>query len=164
MVGMTPTDLQTLLLSVSRARAEQVGAPVSCSVGARIDSLRPSVADPRRLAGVGCHISGSTCPQNSGIAARPSRSARQLRGDRDTSIRTGSCRRYAVPRSSAINECAGDRGRIPKSAEPIEDVHLAACHRVLRGQRFTEPSAAAHFETARVGFQRARPWRPPHRI
>ena len=71
MVGMTPTDLQTLLLSVSRARAEQVGAPRLMQRWREDRFVRPSVADPRRLAELDAHLWQRLPSEFEGIVLAP---------------------------------------------------------------------------------------------
>ena len=56
MVGMAPTDLQTLLLSVSRARAEQVAASRLMQRWREDRFVRPSATDPRQLAELDAYL------------------------------------------------------------------------------------------------------------
>ena len=145
MVGMTPTDLQTLLLSVSRARAEQVRAPRLMQRWREDRFVRPSVADPRRLAELDAHLWQHLPSEFEGVVLAPVAPLGSCvaTADVDQNRIVSTVRGSEVvsdPTNVLAIEAAYRRRRID------EDVHLAACHRVLRGQRFTDPSAGAHFE------------------
>ena len=145
MVGMTPTDLQTLLLSVSRARAEQVGASRLMQRWREDRFVRPSVADPRRLAELDAHLWHHLPSEFEGLVLAPvaplGSCAATADVDQNRIVSTVRGSEVVSDPTNVLAIEAADRRR-----RTDEDVHLAACHRVLRGQLFTEPSARAHFE------------------
>jgi hypothetical protein len=55
-VEMTPTDLQTLLLSVAQTRARQVDVARLMRQWTEDRFVRPAAADPRRLAALDCCV------------------------------------------------------------------------------------------------------------
>jgi hypothetical protein len=145
MIGMTPTDLQTLLLSVSRARARQVGTARLMRRWGEDRFVRPAVADPRRLAELNAHLWRSLPTEFEGIVLAPvsplGTCAAVAAVDQNRIVSTVRGSEVVSDPTNVLAIAAADRRR-----RTGDDVHLATCHRVLRGQRFSDPSAAAHFE------------------
>jgi hypothetical protein len=145
LAGLPATDLQTLLLSVAHDRAHSV-RPADVLRRWREDRfVRPATADPRRLAVVearlwellpaefeGVELS-PVAPLGTCVAVGPVSQNRIVSTMRSAEVVSDSTNALAV-------EAADRRSRQPATGE----VHLAACHRQLRAQRF-EPGMAAHF-------------------
>ncbi len=142
--GLTPTDLNSLLLDVARARATRV-TPARLVERWRDDRfVRPAAADPRRLAQatarlwellppsvVGLELSPVT-PLGTCSAVAPVDQHRIVSTVRGTEVV-----------SDPTNVLALEAARRRRSGEPRVD--LAAAHRVLRGQVFHDPEAYSHF-------------------
>ena len=129
MVGMTPTDLQTLLLSVSRARAERVGASRLMQRWREDRFVRPAVADPRRLAELDAHLWHHLPSEFEGLVLAPVAplGSCAVTADVDQNRIVSTVRGSEVvsdPTNVLAIEAAVRRRRTD------EDVHLAACHRV----------------------------------
>jgi hypothetical protein len=143
--GMTPTDLQTLLLSVSRARARQVGTARLMRRWAEDRFVRPSVTDPRQLAELTAQLWRRLSTEFEGIVLAPvsplGTCAAVAGVDQNRIVSTVRGSEVVSDPTNVLAIAAADRRR-----RTDDDVHLATCHRVLRGQRFSDPSAAAHFE------------------
>ncbi|HEY0936853.1 MAG TPA: hypothetical protein VGD91_24355 [Trebonia sp.] len=143
--GLSPTDLQTLLLAVARTRAGQV-RPADVLRRWRSDRfVRPAATDARRLAAVearlwqllpagfaGLELSPVT-PLGTCGAVGPVSQNRVVATIRNTEVVSDSTNVLAL-------EAAARRRGQPKDGQ----VDLAACHRLLRAQDFG-PGAAAHF-------------------
>jgi hypothetical protein len=143
--GLPPTDLQTLLIAVARARAGQASA---ADVMRRWQSdrfVRPAAADPRCLAAVEARLWQLLPAEFTGIDLSPVAPL----GTCSTVAPVSQNRVVATVRNTevvsdstnvlAIEAAARRRGQPGNS-----HVHLAACHRQLRAQVFG-PGAAAHF-------------------
>lgn len=142
---LTPTDLQTLLLSLARTRARQVGLPRLRDRWQQDRFVRPSSTDPRRSSVTVAHLWRMLPAEFAGLALSP-----------------------VTPLGTCAVLGAADQNRVlstVRSSEVVSDptnvlaleaaarrrggagaVHLATCHRALRNQRFEAPEAAAHFE------------------
>ena len=142
---LAPTDLQTLLLSLARTRAHHVDVPRLRERWQQDRFVRPSATDPRRLAATVAHLWRMLPAEFDGLALSP-----------------------VTPLGTCAAVGAADQNRVlstVRSSEVVSDptnvlaleaaarrrggahaVHLAACHRALRNQRFDAPDAAAHFE------------------
>lgn len=144
--GLSPTDLQSLLLDVARSRAGQV-SPARILQRWRQDRfVQPSAADPRRLAGIEARLWELLPEDFSGIelspvaplgvcsAVAPVDQNRVVSTVRGTEVLSDPTNALAV--EAARRRSAGSRGG---------RVDLAACHRVLRAQAFAGPGLAAHF-------------------
>jgi hypothetical protein len=143
--GLAPTDLQTMLMAVARARARVV-TPSRILERWRHDRfVRPSAADPRSLAPLearlwrllpelfaGVELSPLT-PLGTCSAVAPIDQHRVVSTVRGTEVISDPTNALAVEAAVRRREQAMD-GR----------VDLAACHRVLRAQQFAA-SNAAHF-------------------
>jgi hypothetical protein len=143
--GLPPTDLQTLLIAVARARADQATPAGVMSRWQHDRFVRPAASDPRRVAAVearlwqllpaeftGIDLSPVT-PLGTCTAVAPVSQNRIVATVRNTEVVSDSTNTLAV-------EAATRRRGQPKDGR----VDLAACHRQLRAQVFG-PGAAAHF-------------------
>ena len=144
--GLAPTDLQSLLLAVSRARAGRV-SPARVARRWREDRfVRPSEHDPRLLARIQARLwemlpAAFVGVELSPVAPLGTCSAvatvdqnwvvSTVRGTEVVSDPTNALAVEATTRRSA-----GERG---------QRVDLATCHRVLRGQAVSGPGLLAHF-------------------
>ncbi len=142
---LSPTDLQTLLIAVARARADRA-APADVMRRWQHDRfVRPAACDPRRVAAVearlwqllpagytGIELSPVT-PLGTCTAVAPVSQNRVVATVRNTEVVSDSTNTLAV-------EAATRRRAQPKDSQ----VDVAACHRQLRAQVFA-PGAAAHF-------------------
>jgi len=142
--GLAPTDLQTLLLSVARARAQRV-TPHRLLARWREDRfVRPSQVDPRLLARVEPVLWAALPTRFAGVELSPlaplgccaalgpvhqNRVVTTLRGSEVVSDPTNA---LAVEAAARRSTGAGT-------------VHLAACCRVVRAQAFDGPGLSAHF-------------------
>ena len=141
---LPPTDLQTLLIAVARARADQT-TPADVMRRWQHDRfVRPAACDPRRVAAVearlwqllpaeftGIELSPVT-PLGTCTAVAPVSQNRIVATVRNTEVVSDSTNTLAVE--------AATRRSQPKDGR----VDVAACHRQLRAQVFG-PGAAAHF-------------------
>jgi hypothetical protein len=142
---LSPTDLQSLLLSLARTRARRIGPAETLRRWKADRFVRPATIDPGRLSAV---------------------ETRLWRRLRDTPF-VGLALSPVTPLGTCTSVGAVDQNRIVstvRSSEVVSDpsnvlaleaalrrqsnvdqVHLASCHRVLRAQRFVESDAFAHF-------------------
>ncbi len=137
LAGLSTSDLQTLLLSVARTRASRV-RPADLLRRWREDRfVRPATSDPRALAALearmwqllpadveGVELS-PVVPLGTCAAVTPQSQDRIVSTVRTAEVVSDSTNALAI-------EAAHRRLRQPASGE----VHLAACHRMLRAQRF----------------------------
>jgi len=136
--GLAPTDLQTLLLAVARARA-QVVTPARILERWRDDRfVRPSAGDPRLLAQLEAKLWQLLPERFAGVELSPV-------------TPLGTCSAMApVDQHRVVSTVRGTEViSDPTNALAVEQavdgrVDLATCHRVLRAQQFA-PGAAAHF-------------------
>ncbi len=142
---LPPTDLQTLLIAVARARASQVTAADVLRRWQQDRFVRPAPCDPRRLSAVearlwellpaefaGLELS-PVAPLGTCSALGPVSQNRVVTTVRGTEVVSDSSNALAV-------EAALRRRSQPRDGQ----VHLAACHRLLRAQDFG-PGWSAHF-------------------
>lgn len=142
---LSPTDLQSLLLSLVRTRARRIRPAEALRRWKSDRFVRPAAIDPRRLSDI------------------ENRLWRRLR---DTPF-VGLALSPVTPLGTCASVGAVDQNRIVstvRSSEVVSDpsnvlaleaalrrrsdadqVHLASSHRVLRAQRFVESDAFAHF-------------------
>jgi hypothetical protein len=143
--GLPPTDLQTLLIAVARARAGQATA---ADVMRRWQSdrfVRPATSDPRRLAAVEARLWQLLPAEFTGIDLSPVTPL----GTCSTVAPVSQNRVVATARNSEVisdstNVLALEAAARRRGQPGNGHVHLAACHRQLRAQVFG-PGAAAHF-------------------
>jgi hypothetical protein len=141
--ALPPTDLQSLLLSVASSRATKV-TPSAVARRWREDRfVRPSPHDPRRVARLeaglwdllpttfhGVDLS-PVAPLGTCSAVAPVNQNRVVTTIRNTEV-------VSDPTNALAVEAAIRRDSAPR-------VDLAACHRVLRAQRFAGKGQSAHF-------------------
>jgi hypothetical protein len=145
MAGLSPTDMQTLLLSLAQTRAATV-RPADVLRRWREDRfVRPSTSDPRAVAAVESRLWELLPPEFGAVdlspvvpigtcsAVAPVSQNRIVTTMRSTEVVSDSANALAV-------EVADRRRRQPADGE----VHLATCHRLLRAQRFP-PGLSSHF-------------------
>ncbi len=147
--GLSPADLRTLLLDVSRRRASAV-TPARLLQRWRQDRyVQPAATDPRALwrleAGLwamlphefaGLEIS-PVAPLGTCSALGPVSQDRVISTVRGSEV-------VSDPTNVLALEAAVRRKQGKQSASGSA-VHLASCHRVLRGQPFDAPGAFQHF-------------------
>ena len=143
--GLSPADLQTLLLEVSRRRASRV-TPARLLQRWRQDRyVRPTAADPRVLWPLEARLWAMLPAEFAGLELSPvaplgaSAALGPVSQDRVISTVRGS--EVVSDQTNVLAlEAAVRRKQGRRSA-----VHLASCHRVLRGQPFDAPGLFQHF-------------------
>ena len=146
--GLSPADLQTLLLDVSRRRASRV-TPARLLQRWRQDRyVRPTAADPRVLWPLEARLWAMLPPEFAGLELSPvaplgaSAALGPVSQDRVISTVRGS--EVVSDQTNVLAlEAAVRRKEGRRSAGTA--VHLASCHRVLRGQPFDAPGLFQHF-------------------
>ncbi len=150
--GLSPADLQTLLLDVSHHRAAAV-TPARLSRRWREDRyVRPATADPRRLWALEARLWELLPRQFAGIELSPvaplgaCSALGPVSQDRVISTVRGT-EVVSDPTNVLALEAAARRQRQRQRQQTpgADTVHLACCHRVLRGQPFDEPGLLQHF-------------------
>ena len=143
--GLSPTDLQSLLLDLVRTRARRT-TPASVRRRWQQDRfVQPSPIDPRRLAEVNLHLWRLLPPEFEGLALSPVTPLGTCAAvDATDQNRVLSTVRSSEVVSDQTNVLALEaaRQRLAGRAE----AHLAASHRVLRHQQFSHREARPHFE------------------
>jgi len=143
--GLGPADLQTLLLGVSRSRASAV-TPARLMRRWRDDRyVRPAASDPRRLWQLEARLWQLLPAEFAGVELSPvaplgtSSAVAPVSQDLVISTVRGS-EVVSDPTNALALEAAVRRKESGRDA-----VHLASCHRVLRGQPFDAPGVFQHF-------------------
>jgi hypothetical protein len=143
--GLSPADLQTMLLGVSRSRAAAV-TPARLMQRWRQDRyVQPVVSDPRPVWELEARLWALLPDEFAGIDLSPvaplgtCSAVGPVSQDRVISTTRGS-EVVSDPTNVLALEAASRRQR---SGAPA--VSLACCHRVLRGQPFDAPGAFQHF-------------------
>jgi hypothetical protein len=143
--GLSPTDLQSLLLDLVRSRAHR-STPASVRRRWQQDRfVQPSPVDPRRLAEVNLHLWRLLPPEFEGLALSPVTPLGTCAAvDATDQNRVLSTVRSSEVISDQTNVLALEaaRQRLAGRAE----THLAASHRVLRHQQYSHRDARPHFE------------------
>ena len=142
--GLSPTDLQSLLLSVAQARAGAV-TPTRLLRRWREDRfVRPSAYDPRRVAEVEARIWGLVPERFAGVELSPvaplGTASALSPVPQNNVVTTMRGTEVLSDPTNALAIEAADRRRADARADARVDV--AACHRVLRGQR-SAPGASS---------------------
>lgn len=143
--ALSPTDLQTLLLEVARARAAG-RRPADLVRRWREDRyVRPATVDPRALSKLVAQLCALLPEQFVGIELSPVTplGTCSVVGPVDQN-RVLSTTRGVEVLSDLTNALALEAARRRQPAD-APAVHLAACHRVLRMQPFAAPSSQ-HFQ------------------
>jgi hypothetical protein len=143
--GLSPTDLQSLLLDLSRTRAHRT-TPASVRRRWQQDRfVQPSPISPRRLAEVNLHLWRLLPPDFEGFALSPvtplGTCAAVEATDQNRVLSTVRSSELVSDQTNVLALEAA-RQRLAGRAE----THLAASHRVLRNQVFSHPDARPHFE------------------
>jgi hypothetical protein len=144
--GLSPADLRTLLLDVSRRRASAV-TPARLLHQWRQDRyVRPTAIDPRALWQLEARLWAMLPDEFAGLEISPvaplgtSSVLGPVSQDRVISTTRGS-EVVSDPTNVLALEAAVRR----KQSASDTAVHLASCHRVLRGQPFDVPGFFQHF-------------------
>jgi hypothetical protein len=147
--GLSPTDLQTLLLDLVRGRAAVV-TPARLMQRWRQDRfVRPAGSDPRRLAAVEAALWSALPDRFAGVELSPvtplgSVSAMSSVGQNRVLATVRGSEVVSDPTNALAIEAAVRRSSRADSA--AERVDLAAAHRVLRTQVFTGSREYPHFK------------------
>jgi hypothetical protein len=148
---LTPTDLQSLLLEVYRLRSSRRQPADVLSSYESNRFVRPSPVSPVRLLAWEQIAFSTLPPQVQPIALSPvcplGTSSVIASVDQNWSVATARNTEVVSDSTNVLAlECAVQRRNLlradPKSAEPV---HLAASHRLLRGQRYEGPISRPHF-------------------
>jgi hypothetical protein len=143
--ALSPADLQTLLLDVSRRRAAAVSPARLMRRWQQDRYVRLAGSDPRRVWALEARLWALLPPTFEGVdlspvaplgvcsALGPVSQDRVISTVRGTEV-------VSDPTNVLALEAAQRRQRSGTDA-----AHLAACHRVLRGQPFDQPGALQHF-------------------
>jgi hypothetical protein len=147
---LSPTDLQTLLIDLARTRASGVDAAGMLRRWKADRFVQPSATDPARLAEIEHQIWRRVLgTEFVGLALSPVAplGSSQALGPVDQNRIVSTVRTSEVvsdPTNVLALEAARRRRSLPNRA--TDAVHLAACHRVVRAQRFRDPETSAHFQ------------------
>jgi hypothetical protein len=146
---LAPTDLQSLLLEVFRARSEQLEPAAVLAAYRDNRFVRPSAVPPACLArweqvafselsaGFEALALSPVCPLGTNSAVAPIDQNWSVATARNTEVVSDSTNVLAL-------ECTMRRQE-PGARGPDGTVHLAASHRLLRAQRYENPALLAHF-------------------
>ena len=143
--GLSPTDLQSLLLSIARTRARRVGPAEALRRWKSDRFVRPATIDPGRLAEVESQLWRRL--RNTpfvGLALSPVTPL-------GTCTSVGAVDQNRIVSTVRSSEVVSDPCNVLaleaalRRRSKVDEVHLASCHRVLRAQRFVESDAFAHF-------------------
>ena len=150
--GLSPTDLQTLLLDVARSRAAAV-TPARLLRRWRDDRfVRPASGDPRLLAAIEARLWALLPDQFAGVDLSPVAplgtvsALSSLDQNRMLSTVRGSEAVSDPTNALALEAASRRREQRGRSAPGPRRIDLAAAHRVIRGQRFTGSNEFAHFK------------------
>jgi hypothetical protein len=141
--GLSPTDLQTLLLDLARTRSARVDVARLRQRWAEDRFVRPAEVDPRPLAGLLARAWSLLPAEFAGVELSPVApfGTCSALGPVDQNRVVSTIRGSEVV-SDPTNGLALEAERRRRSTR--DDVHLAAHSRVLRAQRFP-PGFSAHF-------------------
>jgi hypothetical protein len=148
---LTPTDLQSLLLEVYRLRSARRRPADVLSSYASDRFVRPAPVSPVRLLAWEQTAFAELPPEFQPLALSPvcplGASSVVAGVDQNWAVATARNTEVVSDSTNALAlECALRRRALlradPKSAEPV---HLAASHRLLRGQHYADPALASHF-------------------
>jgi hypothetical protein len=155
--GLSPADLRSLLMDVSARRAASV-TPASLLDRWRSDPFVGAAgSDPRQVSRLearlwrllpgefaGVELS-PVAPLGTCSALGPVSQHKVISTTRGTEVLSDPTNALALEAAARRRRSPGDV-RSPRGARsPGGAVHLAACHRVLRGQPFDAPGAYQHF-------------------
>jgi hypothetical protein len=149
---LEPSDLQSLLLDVYRRVVMRRATPVVLADYATNRFVRPSAISPRKMlewdrvaylhlpSGFEAVDLSPVCPLGASAALAGLGQDRVLTTIRNTEVVSDSTNILALEAATRRREL---KGRDARSAEPV---HLAASHRLLRTQRYDNPSLSSHFK------------------
>lgn len=145
LLGLPPTDLQTLLLSVARMRAERV-TPARLVERWRADRfVRPAAVDPRVTSAVEARLWELLPDEVRGVELSPVAPIGTCSAlgpvSQNRVVTTSRTSEVVSDATNALAIEAADRRLREPGGGPV---HLAASHRLLRAQSFG-PGAGAHF-------------------
>jgi hypothetical protein len=140
--GLSPTDLQTLLLDLARTRAARVDPPRLVRRWTEDRFVSPSSVNPRRLAALVATAWDRLPTEFVGIELAPV-------APLGTCAAVGATDQNRIVSTVRTSEVVSDPTNVlaleaVRRRSGAGDVHLAAHHRVLRAQRFGSGNAA-HF-------------------
>jgi hypothetical protein len=151
LAGLPPTDLQSLLLEVYRLRAER-RAPASLLADHESNRfVRPSPGSPAALLTWERVAFAHLPPEFEALALSPVAplGAASAVAAVDQNWAVATCRNTEVVSDSTnvlALECALKRRQLlRRDGRSSTPVHLAASHRLLRGQNYNRPGMSAHF-------------------
>lgn len=143
---LSPTDLQTLLLDLARTRAGRVNASTALQRWRSDRFVLPSPVDPVLVSAVSGHLWELVRDSPFvGLALSPVTPL-------GTCTAVGAVDQNRIVSTVRTSEVVSDPTNVlaleaaVRRRDTHQPVHLAACHRVLRAQRFADPAAYAHFE------------------
>jgi hypothetical protein len=143
--GLSPTDLQTLLLSIARTRAARVRPADLLRRWNQDRFVRPSTHDPRALAGIESRLWRLLPDEVDGVELSPvvpvGASSAVAPVSQNRIVTTV---RLTEVLSDATNALAIEAAARRRHQSTTGYVHLAASHRHLRAQHFG-PGRSAHF-------------------
>jgi hypothetical protein len=143
--GLTPTDVQTVLLAVARARAQGVTPAGLMRRWGEDSFVQPAASDPRWLWMVEARLWELLPASFAGVDLSPvtplGTCAAIASVDQNRVITT--VRGSEVVRDPT-NVLALEAARRRRQSPRVQ-VDLAACHRVVRAQRFSGPGLYQHF-------------------
>ena len=142
--GLTGSELTTLLMSVTASRAAKVDPGRLLSSSSRDRFIRPATTDPRALAALEARLWQLLPGSFDGVELSPLAPlgiSSALAGVSQN--RVVATARMSELVSDATNVLALEAARRRRTGSAA--VHLAASHRVLRAQQYSDSSASAHF-------------------
>ena len=148
---LSPTDLQSLLLEIYRARSQRTQPSTVLSDFESNRFVRPSAGSPVSLAEweqvAFSHLPGGfeplalspLCPFGTNSAVAPIDQNWAVTTSRNTEVVSDSTNVLAL-------ECALRRRKfLRKNSKSSELIQLAASHRLMRAQKYQDPKSIAHF-------------------
>lgn len=142
--GLSPTDLQSLLIEVARSRADEVTAARLMQRWRSDRFVRPTQTDPRRLSAVVARLWQLLPEEFEGLELAPvtplGTCSAMANTDQNRVLSTTRTSEVVSDLTNVLALEAATRRRTDR-AEPV---HLAACHRVLRSQQ--SATGSSHFE------------------
>jgi hypothetical protein len=142
--GLPPTDLRSLLIGLAATRAARVTRADLVASWRRDRFVQPSACDPRRLSSLEAQLWQLLPDEFAGVELSPVAPLGSCSALGPVSQnRVVSTMRLSEVVSDAANSLAIEAAVRRVGQAPDGQVHLAAAHRLLRAQVFTQ--AAAHF-------------------
>ena len=142
---LSPTDLQSLLLSLAHSRAHRIRPAEVLRRWMSDRFVRPATIDPGRLSEVENRLWRRLRDTPfEGLALSPVTSL-------GTCAAVGAVDQNRIVSTVRSSEVVSDPCNVlaleaaVRRRSGVDQVHLASCHRVLRAQRFVESNAFAHF-------------------